>query len=405
MNKLFTQHRKWALPLGIGMLSVLLVFIAKSSVLEPVTPIEQRPEDQAMDTAANTFRQKQDRDQAATTTVPTTTTPTSTPATAEAESAVASVPVASGPWTSATMAWLFPSKVICSAAKEYTDGRDIQFLKPEYFTILWDGTISLLTETSHGCQGYSATAAASVIGDSTHQYVTVSSSLDGLRALAASAEKRATVIQTLQTFAIDSKFTGVEIDFEDFASWDAETYAGYVKFLRELGTALHADGKKLMVDIPPIANATEQSYYKLTYADIAALPVDYIVIMAYDYQFDQGAGAPIAPNTWVAAIIQRAKQAIPDVHKLVIGLPSYSYKGPTGGFAITRLTDANLKSMPGYASAPRDPHSYERIWEYNGISYVYVDSAGLDAKRALIESYGIKYVSVWALGGNQWFSK
>lgn len=303
------------------------------------------------------------------------------------------------------MAWLYPGSAACSAKQEYQDGRVIDVLKPEYFTVGEDGRVVLLTEAARGCNGYSAKNAADVRAHSSEQFVTVSGLVDGIRALATSEERRAEATQTLVSFVVDANFTGVEIDFEDYGNWDESLYQGYLSFLTELGDALHARGKKLMVDVPPISNATEAGYYVLTYEDVAATPADYIVIMAYDYQFDHGAGSALAPDAWVRAIIARAKAAISDRSRIVIGIPSYGYSGATGAFAVRRHSYADLAKVPGFDAATRDPSSHERMFEAGGKSYVYVDAEALDAKLALIRAEGITAISVWSLGGNQWFSR
>lgn len=326
--------------------------------------------------------------------------------TTESGKALSSTPTTSGvpshtlPGTT-VMAWIYPGNDVCSADEEFAR-YDIDVLKPEYFTVLSGGSLSLLTEGDRGCNGYSAKNAAAVKAHSKQQFVTVSSAIDGMQALTESPENRAAAIATLTTFVSDNGFTGVEIDFEDFSAWDASTYTNYQTFLRELGDALHARGKKLMVDVPPIGNATEAGYYPLTYADMAALPIDHIVIMAYDYQFDYGAGSPIAPNEWVAAVVARAKQSIP-TSRLTIGIPSYGYTGTTGSHTVRRVHQNAISSLPGFKTAPLDPNSFERIWTSGRTSYVYVDAEGLTKKRAYLESLGVSSISVWALGGNPWF--
>jgi len=302
------------------------------------------------------------------------------------------------------MAWIYPGKTSCSVSAEYTDGRKIDVLKPEYYTVTTTGRLLLLTEKARGCQGYSAANVANIRANSTEQYVTVSGLLDGIRALTGTASLRKQAVTTLVNFTNDTGFTGVEIDFEDYGSWDAKTYANYKTFLKELGNALHATGKKLMVDLPPIGSELEQSYYVLTYEDMNALPIDYLVIMAYDYQFDYGVGSPIAPNEWVRAIILHAKQTIPDTNRIVIGIPAYAYSGATGSYSIIRKTTNDFKSLKGFLTARVDEESHERIFTIGRTSYVYVDSAGLDAKRALVEAEGITNISIWSLGGNAWFS-
>lgn len=337
-------------------------------------------------------------------TVPSAPVPTPEAPLKEGMLAVSTIPAVANNGTT-IMAWIYPGKTSCTVAKEYKDGRAINVLKPEYFTVGETGKLVLLTEAARGCAGYSAANAADVRANSHQQFVTISGAVDSMNALTKTAASRTSAITTLRTFVKDTGFTGVEIDFEDYGSWDATAYANYKLFLKELGTALRLDGKKLMVDVPPISSDIEQGYYLLTYADMAALPIDYIVIMTYDYQFDQGAGSPLAPNAWVKATIQNAKAAISDTNRIVIGIPSYSYQGVAGSYNVTRKTYNDFKSLKGFSTAPRDPNSFERIFSIGKTKYVYVDTAGLDAKRALIEGEGITNISVWALGGNQWFSR
>lgn len=318
--------------------------------------------------------------------------------------ATSTVPVSAENGTT-LMAWIYPGKESCGVSEEYKDGRQINVLKPEYYTVGANGKLVLLTESARGCAGYSAQNAAEVRAHSNQQFVTVSGAVDSMNALTKTANSRKNAVTTLRNFVKNTGFTGVEIDFEDFGSWDAVAYANYKTFLKELGSALRADGKKLMVDIPPISSDEEQSYYLLTYKDMAELPIDYLVIMAYDYQFDHGAGTPIAPNAWVQAVITNAKEAISDTNRIVIGMPSYGYSATTGAYQVTRKSYTAMKGLKGFANAPRDSESFERMFTIGKMSHVYIDSAGLDAKRALIEAEGITNISVWTLGGNLWFSK
>jgi spore germination protein YaaH len=317
---------------------------------------------------------------------------------------VASVSYALDSWTSSVQAWIYPGNPACAASREYTDGRTIHVLKPEYYAVTDSGSLIRRTVSADGCNGYTPENAAQIKSRSQKQFVTVSSSRNGMAALTSSSAKRATAVTTLVTFVNTIGFTGIELDFEEFGSWTSTDYLNYKTFVRELGNALHAKNHQLMVDGPPIGTTLEQGYYRWRYEDFNALPVDHITIMAYDYQYDYGAGNPITPNQWLTNIVRWSKSKISDNNKIVIGIPSYGYHGKTGSYAITIDTFAQSKLFPGFASATRDPYSYEMRWSYGGTSYVYQDTTSLNLKRNLIEKEGIKHISVWHLGGNNWFS-
>lgn len=303
------------------------------------------------------------------------------------------------------MAWMYPGEPGCFAASELQDGRIIPFLKPEYFTITKEGNLSFLTTQNTSCNGFSAANLNLIKDHSDHVYVTVSATGEAVDTFfKENWTHQNQAVNELVAFASEYGIEGVELDFEGFGNWSEDTYKNYLHFVSELGKNLHALGKKLMIDVPPIGNPLEQSYYRLSYEDISELPVDYIVVMAYDYQYDYGAGKPVSPNQWVIDIIKNAQKYISN-DRLVIGLPSYGYYGPTGSYSITVTNKSGLSKIIGTTRATRDPDSYEMLGINGPISYVYQDEESLNMKKRLIESLGVKYISIWSLGGNDWFSE
>jgi len=89
---------------------------------------------------------------------------------------------------------------------------------------------------------------------------------------------------------------------------------------------------------------------------------------------------------------------------LVIGIPSYGYYGRKGTFNITRITKQQAGDIVGFNTAKRQPDSFEKGWHKQRMYYSYQDSYGLNKQRELLEKLGVKYISVWHLGGNDWFS-
>src|SRR5205807_3987928 len=112
-------------------------------------------------------------------------------------------------------------------------------------------------------------------------------------ALITDQTKMTNAITTIKHFLDTVHFTGAEIDFEGFGQWTPQQYTGYKNFLTQLGNTLHQNGYKLMVDGPGDIDVTNT--YQWHYADFNTLPLDYIVVMEYDWQYDYGAGTPVAP--------------------------------------------------------------------------------------------------------------
>ncbi len=300
------------------------------------------------------------------------------------------------------MAWIYPGDPACNASNEYEDGRVIDTLKPQYYTLEHTGVLELLTVANSGCNAYSPANAAQIKHHSAHQYVTVSGNTTSMNALVTSQEKRTLATNSLVKFLEQNTFTGVEIDFEGFARWTSVQYAGYKSFLTQLGNTLHANGFTLMIDGPAVT--ADSGTYQWRYTDFNALPVDYIVVMEYDWQYDFGVGTPISPLSRMEEVTKGVLARITDPNKVVIGIPSYGYHGPTGTYAITIDTDAQSQMYAGYDTASRDSASDEMMWTSGNRVYDYSDSTTLNDKRTLLENLGVKFVSVWHLGGNQWFS-
>ena len=306
-----------------------------------------------------------------------------------------------------TQGWIYPGNPACSASQDIADGRVINVLKPQYLSINAKGVVTQTTVANSGCNGYSTANVALVKKYSQEQYITVSADGAALAALVSTPAKQQNGINAIIAFVKQIGVTGVELDFEEYSSWSATTYAGYKLFLTNLGNALHALGKKLMVCTPAIPNADLQKAYNLfKYEDFNLLPIDYITVMCYDAMWDYGAGTPVTPSWWLVDSINWVKARICDVNRIVIGLPSYGYHGTTGQYTIAIDTYEQTQKYPGFATAQRDPESQEMFWQNNGISYFYQDTVSLDYKRSLAAAAGVKAVSVWHLGGgNKWFSK
>lgn len=303
------------------------------------------------------------------------------------------------------MAWIYPGEPACTALTELKDGRRIDVVKVEYFRVDNQGNLAFLDEEKHGCNAYSASSLETIKTYSKEQYVTVASIDSNSMALFMQKDSETNVhTDALVKFVVDKGMTGVEIDFEDFGGWDASLYSGYKAFIQRLGTGLHENGKKLIIDGPAVSNAIEEKWYQWRYEHFVNLPVDYVTVMAYDYQFDHGVGEPVSPLEWLEDVIDWTTSKFPNKNKLVIGIPSYGYYGTIGQNKQTIATYLQISRYPGFATAQRDQKSGEMMWTNGDNFYLYQDSESINLKLKSITSKGINNVSVWHLGGNKWLS-
>lgn len=299
-----------------------------------------------------------------------------------------------------TMAWVYPGEPSCDAL-DHVIGQNIDILKPEYFLVSENGDLVFLTEELYGCNGYSTENIKSIRSVSGRQYVTVSSSYSKSMNLFLNYDKNtAKYTDTLVDFVIKEDFEGIEIDFEDFGGWTSEDYSLYKEFLNRLGSKLHSSGKKLMVDIPPVKDEIEESWYQFRLSDLENLPVDHIVIMMYDYQFDHGIGQPVSPPNWIEEVINFTISRYPYNEKITVGLPLYGYKGNKTNRRFEILTYDQISKMNGFDSAVRDNYSYEMMWNNGNIYYVYQDSKSIQKKIETVLDSNIGSISFWHLGGN-----
>lgn len=319
---------------------------------------------------------------------------------AYAQSAMANI---ADPWISYTQGWIYPGEPACAAPDTFTNEK-IYTLKPEYFTVTSKGALTFLTVQNAGCNGYSAANVALVKANSVEQFVTVSAGYAAMKALVNNAANVKTAISTLTQFVKQNCFTGVEIDFEGYWSWTAKDYTSYLSFITQLGDALHANGAQLMIDGPASSENTS-SRLQWKYKDFENLPVDYLVLMAYDNQYDLGNGTSISPTAWAIQSANWVQTQISDSNRIVVGIPSYGYHGVLGEFTLAIDTYKQTTAFPGMELAKRDKGSFEMQWSVDNMFYTFVDEEGLNNKRAAVEAgTKIPNISVWHLGGNKWFS-
>ncbi len=289
-------------------------------------------------------------------------------------------------------AWIYPDAP--GALTALQDGRKITAAKIEFLHIEDTGAVTQINQSQEAPNGYSAATVALVKQHSAEQYITVSGTMAGTTLAMRSSQ---TIPQIVQ-LANQTGF-GVELDWEEFGQWNAEYYGSYKTFVTKLAAALHASGHKLLIDGPPIPDASSQKWYKWKYEELAAL-TDGVVMMIYDNQYDAGVGTPIAPENWSLLCMQWLKRTAGE--KGIAGIAAYGYKGDSGSGKIAVVPSATIKRQIGAVQPTRTKDGELTVKEGNTF-YDYADQQTMRIRLQQAKASGVQHLSVWSLGDNPWF--
>jgi spore germination protein YaaH len=249
--------------------------------------------------------------------------------------------------------------------------------------------------------------------------------------------QRAAHVKMLVDHVVKGGFAGADLDYEVFAYTDpkstwATTRPSWVTFVAELGRALRANGKRLIVTVPPIYDATRSStsgYWVYDYGGIAP-HIDKLRIMAYE--LNVGQPGPGATYAWIERILAHAKKVVPPA-KIELGLSTGGYDWVTGitgtcpgtppsGRVARRAVPAQQLAARHRATLVRHATSDEVTFTYTDVRTGtgpggqqvtcrvahrawYPDAYTLQQRTALARRHGLGGTVQWALGyedPNQW---
>ncbi len=240
-------------------------------------------------------------------------------------------------------------------------------------------------------------------------YTTVTWMKPVVTAFSKSWLKRVLVAQELTDFVVENDITWVDVDIEEFWLWTPLESDAYTSFLYELWTRLHANWKKLTVNIPAIWSEKDSEWYYLKYNDFnttwtywLSWLIDTYLIMAYDYMYDYWIWEPIQPLERVWRVIDYSKNIL-DINKISIGINSYWYTWINWTYSPKIKTYNQIKGIHNFSSAVRDVRSWEMYWNNWNNHYRYVDTEWMNIKKDYILSKWINKISVWHLWWNKWF--
>jgi len=254
---------------------------------------------------------------------------------------------------------------------------------------------------------------------------TVTESLDApaMATLLTDPTQRAAHVSTLVDLVTANGFDGIDLDYEAMnfggTSTDkASVRSGFVTFLRELGSALHAKEKLLSVTVGARTRVDDPNWSVFDYGGIAP-SVDRFRIMTYDYHWRGGSPGAVAPLGWVNTVLTYAVTVV-SRSKIEVGVPLYGYDWPAdptqpdGYGTATSMTYQQAEALRVQYDAVRqwsasDAAPYFTYTAADGVKHVvwYNDADATKAKMTLIEKYGIRGLAFWAVGSEdtrQWDS-
>lgn len=301
-----------------------------------------------------------------------------------------------------------PGQATCNVPNELAAmaPHSLAAVKPQYLQVTASGQVSVITAARMGCNGFGPASLSTLQRSARQVLVTVAADPPGVGALLANAENRAAALGAISSFVTRHRLNGAELDFQP-AGWSSVTWSAYMTFVRGLSQDLSQSGDQLEVDLPAWS-ATPPDAER--YAD-PVLAGAHLVVMALDHQYVE-ACSPLAPYGWLRQVVGYAKSQVAS-SDLIVAIPSYGYRARSCTSTNTvrdNIPYVTMQATPGFPSADtdvaahRDHASGELRWKVDQTQYDCVDATALRSKLRLLQSLGVGTVSVWALGGNPWFT-
>ncbi len=243
--------------------------------------------------------------------------------------------------------------------------------------------------------------------------VTETADMQDFDRILASAGLRAAMVRALVTVARSGPYSGLDLDFEDFAvdarheTVPADAAAAlFPAFVAQACAALHALHDSCTVTVMP-RTSSAQTYWRGRLAtwvyDFAALAAaaDRVRVMAYDDNAPGGPPGPVAPYAWVQQVIAYARTTMP-TGKVELALPAYGYDWSAAGAAAVTARQAPLLAAAHAVKLTWDAAQREVTFAYaigRQRHVVWYEDAAADYDRALLaRTAGFAGIDLWSAG-------
>lgn len=203
---------------------------------------------------------------------------------------------------------------------------------------------------------------------------------------------RSLLAHKLAEIADGEKLDGIDVDFEHpHTQRDAQNLS---LFVRELSQLLHQDGKELSIAVHSKINSVSglESHY-VVHDPSMFRNVDYVNIMAYDGQWDEGYhAANLSPYPFTEKIVGFWSKLFDQNHlpreKLVLGVPAYGQ--PEKASAKQVSYSAIIKN--------NQKNSLRDTVKMNDTTYYYNGAGTIQRKTALAINHDFGGMMLWETG-------
>ncbi|MCC6446428.1 MAG: hypothetical protein IT210_23625 [Armatimonadetes bacterium] len=216
-----------------------------------------------------------------------------------------------------------------------------------------------------------------------------------------SPQRRAWVIDQIETLLKAGGYEGINIDFEAVPFKDRKYLTA---FMRELYARLQPQGLLVTIDVPAKEKDNPKAAWSgaFDYVELAKA-CDHFMVMAYDEHWSTGSPGPVASTAMVRRVMKYAASAVPR-EKLIMGVPFYGYDWPPKGRAKGMT---HTKSI-ALARAKKAPIRWDK--KAPSAWYRYLDGQGkprtvwfetrrsLEARLTVAQEMEIPGISIWRLG-------
>jgi spore germination protein YaaH len=212
-------------------------------------------------------------------------------------------------------------------------------------------------------------------------------------------ETRAQTLTGLGELAADPFYQGLNLDLENDVASDREALTSFVA---ALAAELHAEGKKLAVDVEGVTH--EDTRIGSGFYDDSALgaEADTIFVMAWGTHWEGSAPGPIAPLPFVRSVAAYVA-ALPNARRFVLGTPMYGLDWPAGGGRASAYQFTGVRTLVGVRRARpiREASADEDTFEYDseGVAHRvwYLDARAIADRMRIGRETGLA-IGVWRLG-------